>query len=310
MIRLGRTGLDVSACTVGTAGMTAHDADPGEIAAMIASALDHGVTAFEIEAGDIATATLLGTMLRRERAAGRVHIFARVTSRVRFDLPSPHVPAGQAFPGHRIRAETDALLGLLGVERLAVQHVHAWCPEWLDEGDWYETLAALRQEGKIAGIGISLFDHDIAAAFPTVASGAIDTVQLMYNLFDQGAAATGLLELCAEHDVGVIARSPLYFGALVDTAPTFAPDDWRASYFHDAHRRETAMRARRVADMIRPDATLTATALRFAASHRAVATVAVGMRTREHLDANLAALRLGALPPERVTQLADHRWLC
>ena len=285
-----------------------------EASAAIALALELGINAVEIDAGDRDAVSLLGAILRREGVRNQVHVIARASSLVRFDLPSPHVPAQQAYPGSHIRAETEALLAVLGVERLALQQLHAFCPEWRGEGDWQETFERLRAEGKIAGFGISLFDHDVEAGLGIVASGAIDAVEVMYNIFDQGAAAT-LLPLCQGHDVGVIARSPLYFGALAPAAGggmrDFPQEDWRSAYFFDAHRRETEDRVRRLTHAVEPpDRSLADLALRFCLSQPAVSTVAVGMRTREQVEANIEALRLGPLSAGKRTSLASHKWLC
>ena len=312
--RLGRTGLDISELTIGTATLANAAGDTHEACAMVALAFDRGVNAVEIDAGDHESASLLGEILRRIGARNQVHVIARASSPVRFDLPSPHVPAQQAYPGWHIRAETEALLAMLGVERLTLQQLHAWCPEWRGEGDWQETFERLRAEGKIAGFGVSLFDHDVEAGLGIVASGVIDAVEVMYNVFDQGAAAA-LFPLCQDHDVGVIARSPLYFGALAPSPEAgmrdFPPEDWRSDYFFDAHRNETEERAQRlVREVEPPDRSLSDLALRFCLSHPAVSTVAVGMRTREHVEANIEALRRGPLEAGKRASLAGHKWLC
>ncbi|WP_343519743.1 aldo/keto reductase [Sphingomonas sp.] len=309
--RLGRTGLDVSVCTLGADALASPGADQREAAAIIACAIERGLDAVELDAGSGRAAVLLGEVLARTGARGRVHVFARVASRVRFDLPSPHISAQQAYPGRHIRTETEALLRTLGVERLGLQQLHAWCPEWLHEGDWRETLERLREEGKIAGYGISLWDHDLDAAAEAVARGAVGSVQLMYNIFDAGAA--GLLPFCQHHDAGVIARSPLYFGALGwrGGGPALTPHDWRDGYFYDAHRTETLARVNKLASDVAPfGEPLPAIALRFALSHPAVTTVAVGMRTRAQLEANLAAIERGPLAAEELAALAPHAWLC
>lgn len=287
--RLGRTGLSVPECTFGTSAPTTGEA--------LALALERGATAIELDAAD---GERIGELLRGAGGARDVQVFARVTSLIRFDLPSPHVPVHHAYPGRHIRAETEALLGQLGVERLALQQLHAWCPEWLDEGDWLETLDRLREEGKIAGFGVSLFDHDTVSGLTAVASGAIDSVQVMVNLFDQGAAAA-LLPLCGQRDIAVIARSPLYYGAL-------ASGDMQGACFYPEHRRETAERVARLARDT--EGALADLALRFAVSHPAVSTVAVGMRTPAQVEANLRAFELGPLPAEQIAALGRHAWLC
>lgn len=310
--RLGRTGLSVSECTIGTSALKSLDV--AEASAMLAFALDCGINAVEMDAGDSITASFLGEVFKREGAQHRVHVFARVTSLVRFDLPSPHVLVQQAYPGRHIRAETEALLNNLGVERLALQQLHAWCPEWLREGDWLETFERLRDEGKIVGCGVSLFDHDVEAGLEVVTSGTIDAVQVMYNIFDPAAAVT-LLPLCQRHDVGVIARSPLYYGALASSVSgemwDFPEGDWRSDYFFDEHRRETDERVRTLTHEIEPpDRSVSDLALRFSLSPPAVSTVAVGMRTRAQVEANVQALLRGDLDEEKLRQLARHAWLC
>jgi len=302
---LGRTGVRVSelACAV-TAG-----ADPGEAIDVIARARGRGVNTMTLNAEDASAVTLLAEALA---GGGDAHVVARATSLVRFDLPSPHVPAWEAYPGAHLRAEVERLLATLRIERLALVQLHAWCPEWQGEGDWQEALERLRGEGKIAGFGVSLFDHDVDAALEMVASGAIDAVQLMYNIFDPGAAAR-LLPLCAAHRVGVVARAPLYYGALASgfDGAGLAAEDWRRAYFYDAHRLETGERVARLAALVElPDRSVADLALRFAQAHPAISTVAVGMHRHAHLDANLAALERGPLERERLAMLASHKWLC
>ena len=313
--RLGRSGLGVSAVALGTAGLDAQawkDLDPAEASAAIALAFEYGINA--VETSPVYGAEeLLGALLKRAGAQGRVHVFSHVPSLVPFDLPAPHVPVHEAYPGPHIRASTEASLKRLGVERLGLQQLHAWCAEWLHEGDWLETLGRLREEGKIAGFGVSLFDHDVDAALETVAGGPVDALQVMYNVFDQGAAAA-LLPLCRRHDVGVVARSALYSGALsprIERARPFPASDWRSAYFFDEHLRETRKRVARLSKEVEPpDRSVSDLALRFCLSHPAVSTVAVGMRTRRHVEATLQAVARGPLPPEKLRLLAQHRWLC
>lgn len=294
---LGRTGIQVSECTLGTAALRSAD----EAAAILTPALDAGINAIEIAAD---AAAPIGEALRRVGHRD-VHVLARLTSLMPFDLPSPHLQVDQAYPGRHLRAETEALLATLGIDRIGLVLLHAWCAEWLREGDWLEMLQRLRDEGKIAGFGVSLFDHDVEAGPETVASGAIDAVEALYNIFDPSAAA-GLFPLCAQHGVGAIARSPLYYGALAGPMRDFPADDWRNDYFYPEHRCETEARARAIADGA-PAADL---ALRFALSHPAVTNVAVGMRTSEQLEANLRAFAKGPLAADEIAALAAHGWLC
>lgn len=303
MRRLGGTGLTVSPVTLGTGSL----ARSPSARAVAAHALDAGITAVELDAADEAA---LATLDRGLFAGRDLAVFARATSLVPFDLPSPHLSVQDAYPGAHLRAEVDRLLRRLGVDRIGVLQLHAWCAEWLHEGDWREETERLRAEGKIAAVGVSLFDGDADAALDAVDSGAIGAVEVMFNLFDTGAA-TRLLPLARERDAGVIARSPLYYGTLVEhPREAFAADDWRGSFFFPAHRDETLARARRIRADLAAGESLTEAALRFALSHPVVSTAAVGLRTVAQVDQAIAAARCGPLPPEQLRHLFAHRWLC
>jgi aryl-alcohol dehydrogenase-like predicted oxidoreductase len=309
---LGRTGVDISPCTLGTWGLRRGASDAGEMGKAWAMAIDRGINAIEVDAA-AGIAEPIQRLLAEDRARDRVHVLARIRSLVPFDLPSPHIPAHQAYPGAHIRAESEALLKALGVERLGLLLLPDWCPEWWHEGDWLPTLASLKDQGKIAGFGVSLFDHDVEAALEGVARGMVDAVQVMYNIFDPQASAA-LLPLCLRHNVGVIARSPLYYGMLVprdDRPAAFPVDDWRSEFFFDAHLDETRRRADHLETLAEQSGnSLADLALRFSLSHPAISTVAVGMSSRVHLDADLAALERGQLGGDELRAVSRHKWLC
>ncbi|MEO6359607.1 MAG: aldo/keto reductase, partial [Sphingomicrobium sp.] len=305
----GKTGLSVSELTFGTSAL---ERGGEEAQAALVLALHHGINAVEIGAGGAAE-DIVGDILRQEPVRGPVHVFSRASSLVRFDLPSPHIPAYEAYPGSHLCGETEASLKRLGVERLGCLMLHTWCPEWLEEGDWLETLVRLRDEGKIAAIGVSLFDHDLDSGAQVVASGAIDCIEFMFNIFDQGAGSS-MLPHCDRHGVAAIVRSPLYYGALSSQFAArgpFADEDWRGAYFYDEHRAETGQRVAEVGKLATAlDQSISDLAIRYAISHPAVTTVAVGMSSRTQVEANVRAVGSGGLEAEAIAKLRRHRWLC
>lgn len=313
MRRLGRSGLLVSPLTLGTD--AAGRLSPAAMQNLFARALDAGVNAIEVDATNANVADALAATVRPLGGASVPHIFSRIAPLIPLPLPAPHFVADQVYPGSSIRAQVDTLLARVGVERIAVVHLPMWSPEWLSEGDWLPTLQQLRQQGKIADFGVATFDHDADAALSAVASGAIGSVQVMYNLFDRHPARS-LLPLCAQKDVAVIARAPLYHGGLAIDSPTMRREeawgDWRDTHFYPAHRAETAARARRIArDLDEGEGSLAEMALRFCLSPNTVSSVVVGMRTPDHIVANLAAVAKGPLDPARAAALAArHAWLC
>ena len=144
-----------------------------------------------------------------------------------------------------------------------------------------------------------------------VQSGKIDTVQVIYNIFDQ-ACEDQLLSLCLKKDVGVIARVPFDEGALTGTITPetkFPKKDWRNFYFKGDRKRQVLDRVQELTQLLGEEVpTLPQLALRFCLHHEAVSTVIPGMRSVEHVEANLAASDQTALSGEMIQNLRKQRW--
>ena len=84
---------------------------------------------------------------------------------------------------HKQQAEMS--LRNLGLETIDVQQMHVWSDEWVGQGDWLEGIERLKRDGKIRFFGVSINDHQPANAIALVRSGLVDTVQVIYNVFDQ-----------------------------------------------------------------------------------------------------------------------------
>ena len=94
-------------------------------------------------------------------------------------------------------------------------------------------MADLKIAGKIGAVGISLNRWEPDNSLETLKTGAIDAVQVIYNIFDQ-APEDHLFPLCKELNIGVIARVPFDEGTLTGTftkETSFPEDDWRSTYF-------------------------------------------------------------------------------
>ena len=302
--RLGRTGLSVSELSFGTGAVAGRAIDAEALSDAFVAAFSLGIDTVELEAGNVPVIDVLAAAVKRVPPPTGVQILCRISPLVPLDLPAPHLPVDRVYPGSHIRAQVEGLLTRLGIERIALVHLPVWAPEWMNEGDWLDTLGTLQREGKVAGYGIALFDHDVDAATDAVASGRIGSVQCMYNVFDRGAERR-LFAMCAKHGVAVIARSPLYYGTL---AGRTSWRDWRDAYFDPQHRRETLARVAAVAGC--SDVPVAELALRLCLTPAAVCSVAVGMRTRAQVAANIAAAQRGALDAASFSVLAKHHWLC
>jgi aryl-alcohol dehydrogenase-like predicted oxidoreductase len=178
--------------------------------------------------------------------------------------------------------------------------------------DWQEAIEALKAEGKIRHFGVSINDHQPENALDLVRSGVADTVQVIYNVFDQ-SPEDALLPTCAEHDVGVIVRVPFDEGALtgrIGPDTTFEEGDFRASYFRDGRKEQVWERTEAIcADLGIDRDQLAEVALRFILGNPAVSTVIPGMRTVRNVERNCAVGDGRGLPEEQLERLRAHRWV-
>src|SRR3954447_13318782 len=179
------------------------------------------------------------------------------------------IPVEGAHPREHIPASAERSPSNLGLDRIDLLQLHVWSDEWTDQGDWRETVEELRVEGKIGFFGISINDHQPSNALRRVQSGAVDTVQVIYNVCDQ-SPEDELFPACREHGVGVIARVPLDEGGLtgrIGPDTESADDDSRASYFRGERMRELTERVSAiVADLGIASDELAEIALRFVLS--------------------------------------------
>jgi aryl-alcohol dehydrogenase-like predicted oxidoreductase len=220
--------------------------------------------------------------------------------------------AEETFPADHVRACTETSLRNLGTETIDLQQFHVWDDDWVDQGDWREAIEDLRREGKIRFFGVSINDHEPANALRLVASGTVDAVQVIYNVFDQ-SPEDELFPACREHDVGVLARVPLDEGGLtgrITADTTFPEGDFRARYFAGDRRREVHERVRAiVADLGVEEGDVPEIALRYVLSAPEVSTVIPGMRSVRNVERNCALGDGRGLPAEQVERLKAHRWV-
>jgi aryl-alcohol dehydrogenase-like predicted oxidoreductase len=158
--------------------------------------------------------------------------------------------------------------------------------------------------------GVSVNRWEPANVLDTIRTGLIDSVQVIYNLFDQ-APEDELFPLCRERQVAVIARVPFDEGTLTGTLTknTRWPDgDWRNSYFVPENLEESVNRAEALRPLVPPGMTMPELALRWILEEPTVATIIPGMRTLKHVEANFAVSDGQRLNPALLQKLRGHRW--
>ena len=105
------------------------------------------------------------------------------------------------------------------LRRLGTDHIDLYLLHWRGGVPLAETLAAfaeLQEAGKIGGFGVSNFDTDDMRELWSSAGGdACATNQILYNLSRRGPEYD-LLPWCRDHEVPVMAYSPIEQGRLLD----------------------------------------------------------------------------------------------
>jgi aryl-alcohol dehydrogenase-like predicted oxidoreductase len=309
--RLGRTGLEVSEIGFGAWGIGASmwiGAREDESVAALHRAIELGVNFVDTARGYGESERIVGSVLREHPD---VLVATKVPPKNGI-WPAPGgVDPAETFPGDHIRASLETSLAASGLEVFDLLQFHVWNDEWVGRGDWLETIADLRQEGKIRFFGVSINDYQPQNALELVRSGAVDTVQVIYNAWHQ-QPEEHLLPACAEQGVGVIVRVALDEGGLtgrITADSTFPDGDFRNGFFGGDRKAQVEQHVDAlVADLgVETDA-LPDIALRYVLDHPAVSTVIAGMRTVRNVERNAATSDGVRLTGAQRDVIRRHRW--
>lgn len=308
----GRTGWPVSEIGYGMWGMGGWSgSDDEESLASLGRAVAGGCTFFDTAwaYGQGHSERLLGET-RRRHADASIRIATKIPPKNMKWPASADCAAADAYPADHIRAYTEQSLTNLGVAVIDLQQFHVWSDTWADDDGWKRAVRALKDEGLVRAFGISVNRWQPSNVLRALESGLIDSVQVVYNIFDQ-AAEDELFPYCQAHNIAVIARVPFDEGSLTGTLTvdsTWPEGDWRNTYFTRERLAEVTERVERL-DMLIPEGMdLPELALRFILEHPAVSTTIPGMRKAAHVDRNLAASDGSPLPPRTRDALRLHRW--
>jgi aryl-alcohol dehydrogenase-like predicted oxidoreductase len=213
--RLGRSGAGFTRLGLGTWAIGGPwrfgwgPVDDSESIAAIRRAVDEGVNWVDTAAvyGLGHAEEILGRALEGRAGSGEVLVCTKCGRKTRPD----GTPYGDLRPGS-IRAECEASLRRLGVERIDLYQIH-----WPDlesgtplEESW-STMAELVDEGKVGWIGVSNFDVDQLERCDAIRH--VDSLQPPLSMV-QRAALSDVIPWAAAHQTGVIVYSPMASGLL------------------------------------------------------------------------------------------------
>lgn len=308
----GRTGWQVSSVGYGMwgiGGWTGSDDD--ESLQSLQRAVDLGCNFFDTAwaYGEGHSERLLGVLVR-QNSARKLYLATKIPPKNRRWPSRRGFTLAECFPADYVHEYVERSLENLGVDAIDLMQLHTWEDAWLDDPGWPDTLAALKAQNQVRAVGISINRWEPWNGVRAVASGSIDAVQVIYNIFDQNPRDE-LLPACEEHGVGVIARVPFDEGTLTGTLTLdsrWPEGDWRNTYFVPDNLRASVERAERLRPLVPEAMTMPELALRFILAEPRVSTIIPGMRKLRHVEANLAASDGAPLDPALLASLAQHRW--
>ncbi|MFL6301704.1 MAG: aldo/keto reductase [Terriglobales bacterium] len=312
--KLGKTGFEVSEIGFGAWGIGKSEwvgADDAQSLRTLQAARDAGLNFFDtaLAYGEGHSESLLARAFGKSKD---VVIASKVPPKNMVWPAQDEAPLREVFPSAYVLKSLEKSLKNLRRDTVDIYQFHVWNDRWAEQPEWQETVKKMRDSGKVRGVGLSINDHQPGNSIKALATGLIDTVQVIYNIFDQ-TPQDELFPYCTTHSIGVIARVPFDEGSLtgkIRPETEFARDDFRNQYFGGDRKKEVWDHVQKiVSDTGTTVDQLPELALRFCLSHPAVSSVIPGMRRPEHAQANAAVSDKGPLSSQQIETLKASRWV-
>ena len=311
--KLGRAGFEISEIGYGAWGIGGSQwlggTDDESIAAL-RRAIELGLNFIDtaLAYGDGHSEQLVGRVVRE--TGHRIYVATKVPPKNDQWPALPGIGIEKVFPYNYILESTETSLRNLGLDVIDLQQLHVWNPEWIGREEWRRAFEELKKSGKVRAVGVSINDHQPDSALELVRTGLVDSVQVIYNIFDQ-TPARNLLPLCGELNIGVLARCPLDEGALTGAIrenTVFDPRDFRAEYFRGDRKKQVVDHVAALESHTAGAGSLPEVALRFCLSDPAVSAVIPGMRRTRNAEMNCRVSDSGPLDAQILGVLKQHAW--
>lgn len=204
---LGKTGLRVSEISLGTwqvGGKWGSGFDEANAETILHAAIDNGINF--IDTADVyenrESERIVGKVIR-----ARTEDVYIATKCGRFI--NPHT--NEEYLPDVLREFVERSLKNTGLEQLDLIQLH--CPPWevYYRPEIFEEFDKLKQEGKIANLGVSV--EKVEEALKAIEYPNVTTVQIIFNMFRQRPAELFFKE-AKRRNIGILARVPLASGLL------------------------------------------------------------------------------------------------
>jgi aryl-alcohol dehydrogenase-like predicted oxidoreductase len=220
---LGKTGFEVSEVGIGTwqvGGKWGSVFNNNNADAILNTAIDNGVNF--IDTADVysngESEKAVGRLIRSRRE--RIYVATKCGRKF-----SPHTD--KAYQTKELRKFVEESLKRMGLETLDLIQLHCPPTETFYRPEIFELFLALKKEGKILNLGVSV--EKVEEALKAIEYENVTTVQIIFNMLRQRPSEKFFAE-AAKRNIGILARVPLASGLLTgkfSPSTTFGKNDHR-----------------------------------------------------------------------------------
>jgi aryl-alcohol dehydrogenase-like predicted oxidoreductase len=310
--KLGRTNWNVSEIGYGMWGMAGWTgSDDEESFRSLQLAVDMGCNFFDTAwgYGGGKSESILGEIVRANKG-WKLYTATKIPPK-NFKWPGKReYSLDDCYPPDHIQEYVEKSLKNAGFDSFDLMQFHTWEDHWLEDDRGINKMIDLKEQGLFHAMGISINRWEPWNGIKAVRSGLIDTVQVIYNIFDQNPKDE-LFPACAGKNVGVISRVPFDEGTLTGTLTKesrWPEGDWRNTYFVPENLISSVEHADALKPLVPKGMTMSEVALRFILGEPTVSTIIPGMRKPHHVMNNMPTSDAGPLNPNLRKELEKHRW--
>ena len=300
--RLGKTGINVSAISIGTwqvGGKWGSTFDNANADTILNKAIDAGINF--IDTADVysdgESEKAVGKIIKSR--SEKIYVATKCGRQVQ-----PHVSEG--YQPAVLKKYVEDSLKRLQLDTIDLIQLHCPPPAVYYRPEIFELFDTLKQEGKIQHLGVSV--EKVEEALKAIEYDNVTTVQIIFNMFRQRPAQLFFSE-AKKKNIGIIVRVPLASGLLTGTfnnnTPFTTGDHRNFNRNGEAFDKgetfsginyETGLAAVEELKKIFPQQTnLAPVALQWILQFDAVSCIIPGASNAGQVDANLSALQMPEL---------------
>jgi len=294
-VPFGNTGFEISRLGVGLSevGFELSLDDQEQASNVLNTALDRGINFLDTSACYGISEELVGIGVSHRRSD---YFLATKAGHITDGYE------GEEWTYQTVVDSIDRSLRRLKTDHVDVVQLHSCGIDVLEKGDVIRALQEAQQAGKTRFIGYS---GDNEAAHWAVDSGLFATLQTSYNLVEQRARTSGLLEKAASKGMGTIIKRPIAGGSWAKSRGEASKPEVR-EYDEPYLERAIAMRAPGPVEDEPENGILTS--LGYTLANPNVNVAIVGTKDPSHMEANIGQVEKELPIPESVVEELNSRF--